>query len=324
MTKASDEFEIMISRIHELLEGEGASVEWNERIPDPDNPKQMRQVDVLIRKNGLVNLVECRLHKEPQDVKWIEELIGRRISLEASAIAAVSTSGFTSGAVKKAEKYGIILRDLNDLSDAEIKSWARSVEVAVYFYRYEGFKLTFFFDVKDATSINIDQLQKDLRNYFGLRSLFTAQLKQIDDEKLIIEENRGKRFKFRANFFIEGFELCGYKVQEIQSEGFAYLEEIKLHVPEVLAYGEVEMESKERNVYIQKFNLGDTKVIHHDGHIAMSLDLSKLDIPPYWQFRFVEVLSNHENYFDSLDIVHPEKIIMPVDEINVSITGKAG
>jgi hypothetical protein len=84
MTKESDEFEIMIARIHELLEGEDASVEWNEKIPDPDNQEQMRQVDVLIRKNGFTSLIECRLHKEPQNVKWIEELIGRRISLDAS------------------------------------------------------------------------------------------------------------------------------------------------------------------------------------------------------------------------------------------------
>jgi hypothetical protein len=322
MTKASDEFEIMISRIHELLEGEGASVEWNERIPDPDNPKQMRQVDVLIRKNGLVNLIECRLHKEPQDVKWIEELIGRRISLEASAITAVSTSGFTSGAIKKADKYGVILRDLKDLSDAEIKSWARSVEIALYFYRYENFKLTLFFNVKDTVSINIDQLQKELRNYFGFRSLFTAQLNLIDAEKLLVKENRNKKVKFSVNFFIEGFELCSYKVREIMADGHASLQEIKLHVPEVLAYGAAEKESKGRNVYIQKFNVGDTRVIHHNGHIAISLDLSKLEIPPYWQFRFVEVLSNHENYCDSFEVVHPEKIIMPVDKINLSIIGK--
>ena len=322
MTKASDEFEIMVSRIHELLEGEGANVEQNERIPDPDNPKQLRQVDVVIRKGGLINLVECRLHKEAQNVKWIEELIGRRLSLEASAIAAVSTSGFTSGAIKKAEKYGVILRDLKDLSDAEIKSWGRSVEIAIYFYRYKDFKLTLFFDAKDVANINTDRLQNDLRNYYGLRSLFTAQLKIIDAEKLIVKENRGKRVKFSVNFFIEGFELCGCKVQEIQSDGYASIEEIKLRVPEVFAYGKVKVESKERNVYIQKYNLGDTKVIHHNGHIAISLDLSKLDIPPYWQFRYVEVLTNHENYCDSFEVVHPERIIMPVDKINLSIIGK--
>ncbi len=55
-------------------------------------------------------------------VKWIEELIGRRVSLEANAIVAVSASGFTSGAIKKQIKYGVLLKDVNELTDEEICS----------------------------------------------------------------------------------------------------------------------------------------------------------------------------------------------------------
>ena len=162
MSKASDEFEILISRIHELLEGDDAIVEWNERIPDPDNPKQERQVDVLVRKDGLINLIECRLHKKPQDVKWIEELIGRRLSLEANAIVAVSASGFTSGAIKKAKKYGVILKDVNELTDEEICSWSRSIEISFFYYRYEDFKLSFFFDLDDLEKLDSEQMQIEL------------------------------------------------------------------------------------------------------------------------------------------------------------------
>ena len=136
MSKASDDFEKLIARTHELLEGDSASVEWNERIPDPDNPTQGRQIDVLVRKNGLVNLIECGLHKVPQDVQWIEELIGRQASLQADAIVAVSASGFTSGAIRKANKYGVILKDLCALTDEEIIAWARSIEISVFYYRY--------------------------------------------------------------------------------------------------------------------------------------------------------------------------------------------
>ncbi len=256
MSKASDEFEIMISRIHELLEGDDATVEWNERISDPDNPKQGRQVDVLVRRHGLINLIECRLHKEPQNVKWIEELIGRRISLEANAIIAVSASGFTSGAIKKANKYGVILKDVNELTDEEICSWSKSIEISVLYYRYEDFKLGFFFDLDDIEKLDSDQIQKELNNYIGFRALFTAQLDILENEKLILKENRNKRVTFRVNFNLEDFQLCNCEVKEIQSEGVAFLEEIKLNVPEVLAYGEPDLENDERNVYIQHYNLG--------------------------------------------------------------------
>ena len=73
-------FEQQIERIHSLLEESDASVTWNDRVPDPDNPDQARQIDISIKRDGKVTHVECRIHKTPQDVKWIEELIGRRTS----------------------------------------------------------------------------------------------------------------------------------------------------------------------------------------------------------------------------------------------------
>jgi hypothetical protein len=72
MTKESEEFEHRIHRIHELMEGSGAEVTWNDRHPDPDNPSQPRQIDITIKRGGSLTIVECRLHKQRQDVKWIE------------------------------------------------------------------------------------------------------------------------------------------------------------------------------------------------------------------------------------------------------------
>lgn len=319
MSKESDQFEILVSRIHELLEGDDAVVEWNERIPDPDNPKQGRQVDVLVKKDGFINLIECRLHKEPQDVKWIEELMGRRISLGANSIVAASASSFTSGAIKKANRYGVILKDLNTLTEEEISSWSRSVEVSVFYYRYENFQLAFLFDIEDIEKIEHDQIQKELQNYIGFRALFKAQLDLIDEKKLIVKENRDKHVNFKVNFGIDGFQLCNCVVKEIESQGVAYLEEIKLVVPEVLAYGSPEFETKDRNVYVQNYNLGETKIIHHNGHVSLTLDLSKLEVPPYWQFRFMNVASKYENYMDLLEIVNPESINMNVDKIDLSL-----
>src|SRR5262249_26261467 len=112
MPSTPEAFEQQISRIHELLESSGADVTWNDHISDPDNASQPRQIDITIRRDGRLTLVECRLHRARQGVKWIEELIGRRMSLAADSIIAVSASGFTKGALKKAARFGIILRDL--------------------------------------------------------------------------------------------------------------------------------------------------------------------------------------------------------------------
>jgi hypothetical protein len=64
-------------------------VTWNDHLPDPDNPFQARQIDISIRKDRRLTIVECRHHKCRQDVQWVEELLGRRMSLGADALIAV-------------------------------------------------------------------------------------------------------------------------------------------------------------------------------------------------------------------------------------------
>jgi hypothetical protein len=117
-TPPHKKFEQQVERIHQLLEVEGSTVTWNDHIPDPDNPSRPRQIDVSIRRDGALTLIECRIHKDPQDVTWIEELMGRRTSLKADAVIAVSASGFTTTAREKAAAHGIHLRDLAALSRA--------------------------------------------------------------------------------------------------------------------------------------------------------------------------------------------------------------
>jgi hypothetical protein len=115
-------FEQQVERIHQLLEVEGSTVTWNDHIPDPDNPARQRQIDVSVRRDGILTLIECRIHKDPQDVMCIEELIGRRISLKADAVIAVSASGFTKPVRNKAIARGIHLRDFAGPSEEEIQN----------------------------------------------------------------------------------------------------------------------------------------------------------------------------------------------------------
>ncbi|HEY3454169.1 MAG TPA: hypothetical protein VGK64_06160 [Bryobacteraceae bacterium] len=78
--------EKQVHRIHQFLVRSHEDVTWNDHIPDPDNPKQSRQIDITIRQNGQLTLVECRLSRRRQDVKWIEELIGRRPGSHRSSV----------------------------------------------------------------------------------------------------------------------------------------------------------------------------------------------------------------------------------------------
>ncbi|OGA85868.1 MAG: hypothetical protein A2Z90_08315 [Burkholderiales bacterium GWA2_64_37] len=68
-------------------------------------------------------------------MKWIEELIGRRLSLEADQVIAASDSGFTEGAKRKAHRYGILLRDLQMVTHAEVATWGKRTELELCYYR---------------------------------------------------------------------------------------------------------------------------------------------------------------------------------------------
>ncbi len=321
MTKESNDFEILISKIHQLLEGEDTEVTWNDKIPDPDNPIQNRQIDITVRKDNFLNIIECRFHKTKQDVKWIEELIGRRCSLAANNVIGVSSNGFTSGAIKKANRYGVMLYDLKELSNEDIKSWARHIKLSIFFYKYENFTVDLFFDIKDLEKINTDSLKNDFENYYGLRSIFSAPNELIDSKNLLLPENRDKKVNFSVRFKIENFFLSGQKVQEVEVSGKAGIEEIVLCVPETLGYGTPLNNVTKRTVIIQKYNLGNTYIVHHNDSISLSLDLSELDVPPYWQFRFVNVESERMVNHDCFEIVEPLQIIMNIDKVKMGIHG---
>jgi hypothetical protein len=320
MSTESDKFEILISRIHEILEDEDSIVEWNDNILDPDNPKQLRQVDVSVKKGDIFNIIECRLHNRKQDVKWIEELIGRRISLNANSVIAVSSSGFTTGAIIKANKYGVILKDMVALNDEEILGWTKGINITLLFFRYSEFQVLLKFNDKDLNGLIVDNLHKDLLKFAGLRTIFTTHLDALDERFPLAEiRNHQRPISFKAHFAIADFSLDGRIVHSIETKGVAHLEEMKLTIPECLAYGNPDKSGVDRDVYIQNYNLGETRVIHHGEDISVILDLSKMELPPYWQFRYAEFEGGGCHNYDRFELVNPEKIVMNVDKINLSI-----
>ena len=179
MIEKSTAFERRVERIHRLLEGEDAVVTWNERIPDPDNPSQPRQIDVTIRRPDSFTIVECRLHATPQDVKWIEELIGRRASLRADAVIAVSNSGFTQGAESKAAQFGIILRDFNTLTQEEIRNWGKHRKVRLIFYEFTDNVIIFRLPEPPIPPIVIADHRG---NRVSWRGLFEHTMRELDKD----------------------------------------------------------------------------------------------------------------------------------------------
>lgn len=322
MTKESEIFEKQISRILELLESSGAEVTWNDHIADPDNAEQHRQIDISIKREGKLTLVECRHHHACQDVKWIEELIGRRISLGADSVVAVSSSGFTRGAVHKAARFGVILRDVQELADAEIRSWGRTVALTVYFYQYLDLKLLLFFDMDSISRLDEEKLKAELKFYPGNQSLFNAAAEQIDRLKLVVKDNRGNTAKFRIRLQLEDFRLCGEPVVEVEFSGRAKIVAREVNYLAVLAYGAPTHMPAERDVVVEKYCLGESSITHSAECVSVLLDLSTMEIPPLCQFRYVELRGARSMNMEIFRLFGIERLATAAGQMEVSIIAR--
>jgi hypothetical protein len=307
--KTSDAFEQQIHRIYALLADSGAEVKWNDHILDPDNPTQTRQIDVTIRRAGVLTLVECRQHKSRQDVKWIEELIGRRISLAAHAVIAVSSSGFTAGARAKANKHGVILRDLRHLSDQEIASWGQRVALKLFFYQYSKLEASLLFEHESILKIDSEQAKSELKCHPCVQSLFNAAAQKLGEANLIADEQPGRTMEFGLRLEFDGFRLCGESVLEVVFSGKARLITLEVAPSLVYAFGEPNKDFGLREAMIQAFSsLGKTAITHGGSRTWTFLDLSELEIPPFCQFRFWKQDAGQEMDHEAIELQLGQKL----------------
>jgi hypothetical protein len=304
----SESLEQQIHRIHELLERSPQDVTWNDHIPDPDNPEQLRQIDITIRRNGIFTIIECRLSKPAQNVKWIEELIGRRQSLGADTIIAVASAGFTTGAKRKAARYGVLLRDLRELSIEEITSWGGQITLMLYYYQYSDVTVAIGFPPQ-SPDVDPAALKAELRSHGVLLSLFNAAAEQLDTLQLLAKDGT-RNYRFGLHVRPEQVELCGERVLEILFEGNGRLVSQPISSTQVLGYGEPTQAANQRDATVERFKLGETSIVHHGNRIAVEIDLSGVTLPPLSQIRFIRttLASEGEVENESFAIKHPEKL----------------
>jgi hypothetical protein len=322
VVRNSTAFEQQVHRIQELLEGSGVEVTWDDHVPDPDNPGQLRQIDITIRRGGKLTFVECRDHQSRQDVQWIEELIGRRASLKADAIIAVSSSGFTAGALSKAKNYGIIARDVRALTNREIQDWGKQVELTLYFYQYSDLELSLCFERESVAKLDVEVVRLEITSYPGLQSLFNAAAQQLGTLDLMNGENTGRKVYFDLRLELAGFQLSGEPVLEVDFRGNAALASREISSPAVLAYGDPKRDPMQREVTIEEFSVGRTSILRDADRTSVFLDVSQLEVPPFCQFRFFRVAGRDNVHYDALELVGLDRLWVKGGKMKVNICSK--
>jgi hypothetical protein len=128
MTSDGKQLEGLVSFVEETLLPQGYDVKTNERIYN-DEGVQIAEFDIEVHgKIGSTTidwLIECRDRPGQGTApgSWIEQLVGRRIRFGFNKVTAVSTTGFSVGAVEFAQKEGIELREVKALKPEEFAQW---------------------------------------------------------------------------------------------------------------------------------------------------------------------------------------------------------
>lgn len=280
MSKTSDKFEQQIALFHELIEQPGSQITWNDHIPDPDNPTQPRQIDVTIRRDGQLTIVECRIHQEAQDVNWIEELIGRRSSLRADTVIAVSASGFTKGAIAKAKAYGIVLRDMLTLTEEEIKAWGSTTCVYAKFDKYSKMKISLQISTGFRDAVNVDDAIKLLQQ----RNLF---LDILEKTSRTLSENHPEEVlaHIKLLFSAQDIQINGAPVLAIQLEAEHEVITQEFETTSVVAYDDPGIDTLSRNSYSQTVGKGRFEIIKSSNIVSIFVDISRINNQVNMYFR---------------------------------------
>jgi hypothetical protein len=283
MSETSTAFEQRVERIHHLLEGEDAVVTWNDHIPDPDNPSQPRQIDVTIRRGEALTIVECRIHKDPQDVTWIEELIGRRESLRADAVIAVSNSGFTQGAEAKAAAFGIILRDFDTLTQEEIRNWGKQRKVHLTFYEFLNCIITLRLPSPPVPPIVIT-------DYDGKPVYWRGLFEQIMGDAGRDPNRRSSNavFEYRidgdADIVVNGERLQKVKVG-LACDARRVARDVSLSA--VVAYADPLSPTQTNEALVGSLDLATSEIVEASDTVLLVIDLSQVDIPKNCLFHTI-------------------------------------
>ncbi len=282
-------FERLIAHLHVLSECPEVKVSTNVRVSDPDNPGQSREIDVVIQRDGLTTYVECRLRKGKQDVKWIEELIGRRTSLRVDRVLGVSASGFTEGAIRKARAYGIAIRDLRTLSRSEVLKWGKRSAISIKWLHMEPLSICLLLNPEEAYRVTYHQVFAALRSPDTLYAILERIKHALPEDRLII----GETVSFHDFINVEvAAGSCLIRRAEVMLT--SWLSEELVDFVSVRAYGDAIQHLDERDV-----QLGDAP------RLGITLGRAADNFSILFQQRMQEPPTNAMLYRLSLSFDHP-------------------
>lgn len=232
------EFEELVTRIEKLLAPSGASVKSPDRIPDKTTG-QLREVDGTIRYQvGSVPIlitIECRDRTATQDVTWVEQLATKKEAVGAAATIAVSSAGFTAPARQVAERKGVFLRTLTEITDTEIIQWSEKIVIDVEFVEWSFAQpIAILLDTGDASTV----IDPEINERITREGFLAVIAHEIGSERPVTLEALGGMFVEHGDYprregiepFGEIFFDSGHGYVIETNKGPTKIRSVKLHL----------------------------------------------------------------------------------------------
>ena len=74
---------------------------------------------------------------------------------------------------------------------------------------------------------------------------------------------------------------------------------------------------------IERFDLGETSIVHDDDRVAIIVDIAKIDLPPLCQFRFVKTNGTCDLEIERFELRGLEKLAVSPGMVSVVLKGSA-
>ena len=123
MPRRSNKFQKLVFLLKKQLAG-GAGVTESKMLKDLVTGSE-REVDVCVdtkvASHPVVVSIECTDRKRVVDVKWVEEMKAKHEQLATNALVLISSKGFSTEAVRKAQAYNIQTLKFDETTEDDIE-----------------------------------------------------------------------------------------------------------------------------------------------------------------------------------------------------------
>ena len=153
-----------------------------------------------------------------------------------------------------------------------------------------------------------------------MRSFFNVAAQQLGTLNLLADENSGRTVEFALRLQLKAFSLSGEPILEVGFQGNAHLTSREIISSDVFAYGEPDENPGQPEALLEIFPLGETTISHDLSRVSVFLDVSKLEMPPFCQLRFIRMSPEHETDHEAFEFLGADKLLRFGGEIKVNLS----